>query len=63
MGKTLEVIAFKSIHKATEEAMIAYPVSEGPVVTLFEKNIKQGTMLKVKITEILSDRLVKGELL
>lgn len=63
LGRTLEVITFKYIHKGTREAMITYPLSEGPVVALFEKNIKQGMRLKVKITEVLSDRLVKGDLL
>jgi radical SAM superfamily enzyme YgiQ (UPF0313 family) len=61
LGRTLEVVTFKPIHKDEREAMITYPLSEGPVVALFEKNIKQGIRLKVKITEVLSDRLVKGE--
>lgn len=62
LGKTLDVIALKFVSRGDSEGIISYPVSDGPVVLLSQKNIKQGTRLKVKITEVLSDRLVKGEL-
>jgi radical SAM superfamily enzyme YgiQ (UPF0313 family) len=62
LGKTLDVIALEFVRRGDGEGTISYPVSDGPVVLLSKKNIKQGTRLKVKITEVLSDRLVKGEL-
>jgi radical SAM superfamily enzyme YgiQ (UPF0313 family) len=63
LGKTLEVITFKSTREGEREAMITYPLSEGPVVVLFERNIRPGIRVKVKITGVISDRLVKGELI
>jgi radical SAM superfamily enzyme YgiQ (UPF0313 family) len=61
IGRTIEVITFKHARKERGGPMIAYPLSEGPVVALFERDLKQGMRLKIKITEVLSDRLVKGE--
>jgi tRNA A37 methylthiotransferase MiaB len=61
LGKTVDVIALEYASKVESNGIISYPVKDGPVVILSEKNIKQGTRLKVKITEVLSDRLVKGE--
>lgn len=62
LGKTLDVIVWKPVSGVGRERTISYPVSDGPVVLLSRQNIKQGKRLKVKIIEVLSDRLVKGEL-
>jgi radical SAM superfamily enzyme YgiQ (UPF0313 family) len=61
LGKTVDVIALEYISRGDSKGIVSYPIKDGPVVILPEKNIKQGTRLKVKITEVLSDRLVKGE--
>jgi flagellar biosynthesis/type III secretory pathway ATPase len=62
LGKTIDVIVCKPVSGGRREGTISYPVSDGPVVLLSRQNIKQGKRLKVKIIEVLSDRLVKGEL-
>jgi radical SAM superfamily enzyme YgiQ (UPF0313 family) len=62
LGKTLDVITCKPVSEGRREGTISYPVSDGPVVLLSRQNFKQGKRLKVKIIEVLSDRLVKGEL-
>jgi radical SAM superfamily enzyme YgiQ (UPF0313 family) len=61
LDKTIDVIALGYISRRDSEGTVSYPVKDGPVVVLSEKHIKQGTRLKAKITEVLSDRLVKGE--
>jgi radical SAM superfamily enzyme YgiQ (UPF0313 family) len=61
LGKSVDVIALEYANRGDSKGIITYPVKDGPVVILSEKNIKQGMRLKVKITEVLSDRLVKGE--
>ncbi|WXG42902.1 MAG: radical SAM protein [Promethearchaeati archaeon SRVP18_Atabeyarchaeia-1] len=61
LGKTLDVVASGSVREARRKGTIAYPVSEGPVVLLPNKFNREGERLKVKITGVLSDRLVEGE--
>jgi radical SAM superfamily enzyme YgiQ (UPF0313 family) len=61
LGKTLDVIAFRSVREGKKKGTITYPVSEGPVVLLSDGLAREGERLKVKITEVVSDRLVKGE--
>jgi threonylcarbamoyladenosine tRNA methylthiotransferase MtaB len=63
VDKTLDVIAFGLVREGKREGMIAYPLSDGPVVLVSNNGSPAGNRLKVKITEVLSDRLVKGEML
>jgi radical SAM superfamily enzyme YgiQ (UPF0313 family) len=63
IGKTLDVMAFKYISQGERKGTVTYPVSDGPVVLIREKNIEPGKRLKVQITETVSDRLVGGEML
>jgi radical SAM superfamily enzyme YgiQ (UPF0313 family) len=61
VGRTIDVIASRSIREKGREGTITYPVSDGPVVLLSNKIAREGERLTVKVTEVLSDRLVRGE--
>jgi radical SAM superfamily enzyme YgiQ (UPF0313 family) len=61
VGQVVEVVAAGSTWEKERKGTIAYPVSDGPVVLISERPARQGERLKVRITEVLSDRLVRGE--
>ena len=61
VGRVLDVVACRSVRENGREGTITYPVSDGPVVLLSKGIARQGDRLKVKVTEVLSDRLVRGE--
>jgi radical SAM superfamily enzyme YgiQ (UPF0313 family) len=61
VGKTIDVIASASVREDRRDGTITYPVMDGPVVLISGETVREGERLKVKITEVLSDRLVRGE--
>lgn len=60
IGKVLSVIIAEPFRKRRTDG-IGYVISEGPVVIVKNAGNKVGKKLKVKVTRVISDRLVKAE--
>jgi len=62
IGKRLKAIVASPYHK-DKSLLVAYPIKHGPVVLIKRRNSLIGRLIKVEITNVVSDRLVKGRIL
>ena len=61
-GKVLEAIVVGKYHK-NRKYSVAYPIPHGPVILLKNADKYYGFKVKVKIVDVISERLVEGEIL
>ncbi|MHA1550983.1 MAG: B12-binding domain-containing radical SAM protein [Candidatus Heimdallarchaeaceae archaeon] len=61
IGEKIEVIVAEK-DKTRENTFICYPLYSGPAISIQSEEKLLGKVVKVEISEMLSDKLVKGEL-
>ncbi|MCK5409763.1 MAG: hypothetical protein KAJ30_05810, partial [Candidatus Heimdallarchaeota archaeon] len=61
IGEKIEVIVAEK-DKTRENTYICYPLYSGPAISIQSEEKLLGKVVRVEISEMLSDKLVKGEL-
>ncbi|MCG3222939.1 MAG: hypothetical protein H7647_00625, partial [Candidatus Heimdallarchaeota archaeon] len=62
IGEKIEVIIAEK-DKVRENTYICYPLYSGPAVSIESEEKLLGRLAKVEISKMLSDKLVKGEII
>jgi hypothetical protein len=60
VGQSMDVVVAERYDR-DPRYWVAYPLKHGPVMLLNETDLTEGDILKVKVKEVESDRMVIGE--